>query len=658
MALTQSQKNIAAAKKYLFEPEDDDNWFTRGMKGGGQFLFGAPMEVGGMINDAVRGDLMGDPNYDRDWTGGDAMDAALTAAELIPAFKAAKKGKEGFDAAVNLGKEFLTPKNYIKPGLQVGVGATALGAGMDALDFREAPSSNDAGFPVQPTGQRSLDDLLADPEYQQNVEAREPAPQGNSPGVNSFRAADAMGGFSGKRSHNELIKEGIQRDQLNRSRRDMKREDSRDNRKAKQEARTREIMEGREADMREAWNKSPHGALATGKSFDELDADTQAQMRERYIKSKTAGAYNSADDAREKRRNKTLQEIAASGNIYVDPNDPENKNGAPGQVSREEYMARTGMENPGTAMFKHDDGRIETVEFGDAFERAGGMDTAKQVLAPAARGGSLSMGSEPYRPENAGAMLANLRNQGAADNRFTFKDGSKFNVNVNKGTRRMTNDMQDYGDAMFTNEQDALNYLNRGSLNEPYQKPSLDEPSPAPQTDEDGMPLWPFLTAAGLGAAEAGRRYLDRRLPGSGNLIKRGVNKLKDKFNPKMTMGPDGPIKLQRNASIPTPQGVPLHPGGMPKKITPEQFRRAKDGTDVSTQNIINHHRRQQQLALPEKGVARKFEPRQLTPGEYRRLQSGGLDPSGQRIVQEAKKKRFFDNFSAEDLNPADFFGR
>ena len=267
-----------------------------------------------------------------------------------------------------------------------------------------------------------------------------------------------------------------------------------------------------------------------------------------------------------------MEEIAASGSVYVDPNDPENKKGAPGQVSRKEYMARTGMQNPGTAMFKHDDGRIETVEFGDAFERAGGMDTAKQVLAPSARGGSLSMGrGDQYRPENADAMLANLRNQAAADNRFTFEDGSKFDVNINEGTRRMSNNMQDYGDAMFTNEQDALNYLNRGSLNEPYQKPSLDEPSPAPQTDEDGMPLWPFLTAAGLGAAEAGRRYLNRRLPGSGNLIKRGVNKLKDKFNPKMTMGPDGPIKLQRNASIPTPQGVPLHPGGMPKKITPEQ---------------------------------------------------------------------------------------
>ena len=52
--------------------------------------------------------------------------------------------------------------------------------------------------------------------------------------------------------------------------------------------------------MREAWNKSPSGALATGKSFDELDADTQAQMRDRYIKSKTAGAYNSAEDASRK----------------------------------------------------------------------------------------------------------------------------------------------------------------------------------------------------------------------------------------------------------------------------------------------------------------------------------------------------------------------
>ena len=483
----------------------------------------------------------------------------------------------------------------------------------------------------------SLDNLLADPEYQQNVEARNPAPQGNSPGVNELRTAQTLGDFSGKRSHNELIAEGMQRDLLNNARGQIKS----DAKKSKQDARIQEIADGREADMREAWNKSANGRLSTGKSFDDLDADTQAQMRERYIKSKTAGAYNSEDAARKERRDNVMQEISNSGNIYVDPKDTGNENKGPGQVSRDQFMEKTGMQNPGTAMFKHDDGRVETVEFGDAFERAGGMDTARQVLTPPDRSGSLSMSYPTDRPANGATQMANLENQEGRDNRYTFKDGSKFDENINSGTRRMTNNMQDYDDAMFQSEEDALRYLNRGSLNEPYKKPTMEDPTPAPapETDENGMPIWPYVAAAGLGAAELGRRYLNKRLPGAGNLIKKGINKFNNKFNPK-TMGPDGPIALNRKAAFPTPKGVPLNKEGIPQKITPEQFRRAKDGTDVSTQNIINHHRRQpkQTLALPEKGVARGSGPKQLTPEEFRRLQSGGMDPSSRAIQKRARR--------------------
>lgn len=55
--------------------------------------------------------------------------------------------------------------------------------------------------------------------------------------------------------------------------------------------RTQKIFDDREADLKEAWAQSRTGRR-TGLTFDELDAETQADMRNRYNDSREAGAYS------------------------------------------------------------------------------------------------------------------------------------------------------------------------------------------------------------------------------------------------------------------------------------------------------------------------------------------------------------------------------
>ena len=55
--------------------------------------------------------------------------------------------------------------------------------------------------------------------------------------------------------------------------------------------RTQKIFDDRDADLKEAWAQSRTGRR-TGLTFDELDAETQADMRNRYNDSREAGAYS------------------------------------------------------------------------------------------------------------------------------------------------------------------------------------------------------------------------------------------------------------------------------------------------------------------------------------------------------------------------------
>jgi len=161
--------------------------------------------------------------------------------------------------------------------------------------------------------ERSVQQLLDDPQYQENVQKRNPeatldepmtgsvteavsrqnpeqAEQPNlaSPGMNELRAGRAIGSFGGKRDRGESIQESIQGDLFNSARRQIRGEDK----KSKANERIQEIMDARERDLRESWNKSPYGAISHGKSFDDLDDKTKSEMRERYLKNRMAGAYN------------------------------------------------------------------------------------------------------------------------------------------------------------------------------------------------------------------------------------------------------------------------------------------------------------------------------------------------------------------------------
>jgi len=61
--------------------------------------------------------------------------------------------------------------------------------------------------------------------------------------------------------------------------------------KKRREDRTQKIFDDRDADLKEAWARSRTGRRS-GLTFDELDADTQADMRNRYNDSREAGAYS------------------------------------------------------------------------------------------------------------------------------------------------------------------------------------------------------------------------------------------------------------------------------------------------------------------------------------------------------------------------------
>jgi hypothetical protein len=154
-------------------------------------------------------------------------------------------------------------------------------------------------------GGRSMQQLLDDPQYQENVQKRNPEatldepvsrqspeqteePNLASPGMNELRTGRAIGSFEGKRDRGEAIQENIQGDLLNSARRQIRGEDK----KSKANERIQEIMDARERDLSETYNRSPYGAISSGKSFDELDDKTQAEMRAKFVKKRIAGVYD------------------------------------------------------------------------------------------------------------------------------------------------------------------------------------------------------------------------------------------------------------------------------------------------------------------------------------------------------------------------------
>ena len=227
------------------------------------------------------------------------------------------------------------------------------------------------------------------------------------------------------------------------------------------------------------------------------------QRRAKLARDLFGAPFDSSVEAKKQR----MQEFADTGSAFVDPNDPENKNKAPGQVSRDEFMKRTGLTNPGTAITQNPDGTFNTLEFGNAFENAGGIDTARQQLMPEGLGqGSMSISRA--KP----ATLANIENQVAGDNSFTYADGSQGPA-MKDGSIRASSNMQDYGDASFATKEDALAYLNRGN-------DESSAPAEPMNPEDEGLDWTDYLTGAGL----LGTGALLYKTPAGKKLIQRGVN--------------------------------------------------------------------------------------------------------------------------------------
>jgi hypothetical protein len=554
------------------------------------------MDLGGMATDLVRGDLMGDVNYDRDWTTQDGVDALLSGLGTIPGVKAAQLGLKGLGGGTNIlskgatkAYNFLTgtnrkapqiplgkgkkpkvdldnpsgkneivkydPNKAAKPGLlsktgqaiknnkgKTALGVGALGAlGLMGDDDEQAPQSEtpdtditldnpDAGAGATATqAQQPQLGGQAEMAAADNVDVDPTAKNVVGRGANNF--AQTMTNLGNQKAKDYAAKE-------------------------KADARVRKIAEGRDRDFLESYNRSAYGRAELG-DFDSLSPEKQAELRQRYAQSRRAGAYDSSKAARQE----SMQELADTGSYYVDPNDPDNKNKAPGQVSRDEFMERSGMQNPGTILSPQPGGKYGTVETKAAFDRAGGAQSAFDAIGK----------------DNPGAM-ANILNQVGGDNSFTFADGSK-GPDMNEGTIRTPSNMQEYGDSVFQNREDALAYLNR--------KPTMDEPAPAPNSEP--MP-----------EEEEGNSFMDN-LKRFAPLALLPLTRGKGGFRSPGPIGKPGTPFPRAPKPGPEPLGLPNYKTGLPNKpaglpnnmrqledklprglpnnrMTPEQFRRAQQG--------------------------------------------------------------------------------
>lgn len=606
--LTTSQRRIAEAKKKM--GMDDLSWYNLP----GQIASGA-MDVGGMATDFVRGDLMGDANYDRDWTEDDAYALGGTALATLPGGKLLGSAAKGLRGATNLGSKGATkaynaltgakrkapqiPTGKKKPKVDLdnpsgkneivkydpnkagkagllsragqaiknNKGKTALGAaGLAALGLM---GDDDEQVPQSETP--DTDKTLDNPDAGTGAGAGATATQAQKPQLGGQAEMAVADNVDVDPTAKNVVGRGA--NNFAQTMTNLANQKAKDYAaKEKADARVRKIAEGRDRDFLESYNRSAYGRAELG-DFDNLSPEKQAELRQRYAQSRRAGAYDSSKAARQE----SMQRLADTGSYYVDPNDPTNKNKAPGQVSRDEFMERSGMQNPGTILSPQPGGKYGTVETKAAFDRAGGAQSAFDAIGK----------------DNPGAM-ANILNQVGGDNSFTFADGSK-GPDMNEGTIRTPSNMQEYGDSVFQNREDALAYLNR--------KPTMDEPAPAPNSepmpeDEGGnffsdyiAPLAPYalpLLTRGKGGY---------RSPGP-------IGKPGTPFPKAPKPGPE-PLGLPNyRTGLPNnPRGLPNKPAGLPNnprqldnnlpyglpnnRMTPEQFRRAQrrgtpEGYDIN----------------------------------------------------------------------------
>lgn len=566
----------------FFKVDEDDNWLTSLLKGAGSLAGESAVNTGVNIGDT----LFGDKKL-KDLDGQDLEDAfysipALKALKLAPQTikhmaKVAKKGgmKKGIEAGLKMmgpGKGAAARTSKSQLAAMTGLGSKKSGLLNRGLKLGAAGVvGNELLNRSTPDGNFGLDDLTGDGDNKTTTDETETEETLNNQEVNldnpdgqmamtpEGQAQAAMqakansmddmvlrGGGSGSKMMN-LAKGRVQAE-ADRLADNIIKQNKIDERKAASRAHIQNVM----ADN---WETSQVGR-ADGRAWNELDDETRQDMQKRFM-ANLGSPYNSSEDARQARIDKTINEF---GGNYV---SPDGKTGAPGQLTKEQFTEQTGLKNAGTGIVNttlDGKGPVTTLEMGGQFDKAGGMETAKPFLSD--------------------AQQVNLERQ--LDRPGVFNDQFGQEQDMSKDTVRMTSDEQDYSDANFQNRNDALAYLNRGA--------SLDEPAPeapapaTPEENEDGMNMdyLPYLSPLLL-AHPATRRMGQKMLPKFKKNMKQLGNDWYDAVPIKTPGGyaprlGNSPLKLpNKNPALPhRAPGLPHRadpnlPKGLPKPPGPVQ---------------------------------------------------------------------------------------
>lgn len=645
-------------------------------------LMGSGKAYAGMLRDLYKSNIEGDEKYDRDWNWSDAVDPAMDALSVfgLRPLGAALKSKFAVGAAKGAGKGLQKGYN-VATGAKRGAASKAAGGKktLDAPDGKQGqlalPGPKGAATPaskpgmmqkagtaiknnpikstiagaaglggaaaginaILPDAPKGLDPLekpeeevIADPAANQNLDnpngQMAMTPEGEAQHAMQAKAnsmPDMVNRLGGSGSKMGNLAKGRVQAQANFMADDIIKAQ-------KIQARKDASKAHREGVMADNWETSQVGR-ADGRAWDELDDETRQEMQKRFM-ANLGSPYDSTEGAKQARLDKVINEF---GGNYV---SPDGKTGAPGQLTKEQFMDKTGMRTEGTGITQNADGSFNTLEFGDTFENSGGMDSAEDYLIgqnqqgpvqpesgriPDGQGGysqpdplldpSVSAQQNQQRPfnpvEGGASMMANLQNFGPGSGSSTPNNSGKGmytdqfgqQSELGKGTVRMSANDQDYGDANFKNKDDALGYLNRGA--------SLEEPAPeapAPEGEEEGeggfMKYLPYMSPLLL-AHPATRNMGKKMLP----KFKKNMKQLEGNFY-NATPIPRFPGQAPRLSNNPMPlpnraPGLPHRAPGLPhradpnipaalpnksmsapagRQVTPEQFRRAQTGMGPS----------------------------------------------------------------------------
>jgi hypothetical protein len=533
---------------------DDDNIIERTVRGAANIPYWATkgVQTGGFgIHDAFNDD---EDHLDT----GDFFDRSL---ETLGAFaKPVQLGGTLLNQGKNLlGKAIKNPKKLMSPGaLWRGVknNKTAMGVGggiaaASSMDGTDIPMSEVPGLDDAEETEVSLDSPAATP-YGGSAEAGAQPDLSNPAGLAAI--ANNMGNFRPidpkDKSLDAFQRRGIQQDLMAQAGRTVK-QDIANQRRADRAAEDAAFENMKEQAIAKAWMNSPTNK--EGIPFDQLTPAKQAEMRRNYMASKY---YSSEDD----RKRRLAQELKASGGYGVGE--------IGGGMTMDEFKKKSGMQNEGTSIIQNPDGTFSTNETKEAFDRAGGRDSALNVFN--------ELG-------NNGAKEANLDHQLGGDRSVTGRDGQEL-AGLTPGSVRMSSNESDYGDARFNSREDALKYLNRKPVSEPE--------TPQTQEDDEMNPLLKYGLPIAGGAALL---HPATRKKGA-EMIKRGLNVFK-KAPPPAAKNPwtstaggytgKTPEQLGRAAanapksmSNPWTSSVGGYTGG-----TPEQVGRAAQAAQAATKS-------------------------------------------------------------------------